>query len=84
MLKLCGMQAGLYCVYAQEAIIVDALTDIGGAFASYVAGGDGRTRDGQQLFAKGRLEERAYRQLWFNASDNVAWKYYKRQRLIRS
>tara|TARA_Y100000385_G_scaffold268113_1_gene304836 strand:- start:393 stop:5591 length:5199 start_codon:yes stop_codon:yes gene_type:complete len=43
--------------YAQEAIIVDALTDIGGAFASYINDGDGRTRDGQQLFAKGRLEE---------------------------
>lgn len=43
--------------YAQEAIIVDALTDIGGAFSSYIRDGDGRTRDGQQLFAKGRLEE---------------------------
>ena len=43
--------------YAQEAIIVDALTDIGGAFASYMNDGDGRTRDGQQLFARGRLEE---------------------------
>lgn len=43
--------------YAQEAIIVDALTDIGSAFASYISSDDGRTRDGQQLFAKGRLKE---------------------------
>jgi len=43
--------------FTEEAIFVDALTDVGTAFGSMVAGGDGRTSEGKQLFARGRLIE---------------------------